>query len=884
MSNFKTIKEIAKTYIFLIVFIIISIYTSVFPIPLVQSLDRYFSEILLYSNTVTQDKEKLAVILVGDKTVDALERWPLDRAYYADLLNNHMGGAKAVVFDFLFPDKYIQEGDMAFAAAMARNGRVVLSYIDNYDGQPLTYPFDLFLNTAHSLGYVNYIKDEDGFTRNYNLLEEFDGILRKSLLFSTLDVAGYELNMFDGGFFLVETDSGKVVSTFDSEYSDFFVASASEENIKIYELIDVLDNQYPQNEFDNAITFLGGSFAGASDTINMPDRPIIGVHFLLNAMNTLLANVQPTSLSVFFQSFLKILNVLILFFAVRKLKLKWSAFVSIGLLVLNSLLFTYLTKTFWITFDIAHFILLIMTAYIVSLIDKILFGDKKLKKMEASLDKILNLNMDTVEITNFVDYIKSIEENILRQSHFSVVEYLVGHSHPIVQKYYNSEPSLNIRILDNRVLIPLGSFNKKNEMEFIVLGYKGKINGSELKYIASLFVTVYTFFQYRSEYAKKNALFLNLFESMVSAVDAKSPITGFHSKKVADFSVRIGTLLGYDDQALEQLYFAGIVHDIGKIAVPDNVLDKPCFFSANDRAIMESHPAKGAEMANLLDLGDDIKTAIMQHHERIDGKGYPLGLKGDEISEVARIIKIADVYDALTSERQYKKVWPIKRVCDLFYEGLGTVFDERITLLVLEDIKPADWVPPVKRIKQKEGVSDSNKNAIFALLSRSRDLYAHQIKDYMHYVESLNQKSHKDDCYQFADPLHVDFKFDTTFSFGGIHFGEHVSKEEWLDSFPSCILIENYPKRRYYYKHNDGLVKGFLYVFLRGYLNVCALNSGTGDLKSAFVEEFKIYGEPVLVEDHVQIWDAGDTYICLQDAAEFECAIALYLNKYFLGE
>ncbi|MGD8394179.1 MAG: HD-GYP domain-containing protein, partial [Candidatus Eiseniibacteriota bacterium] len=143
--------------------------------------------------------------------------------------------------------------------------------------------------------------------------------------------------------------------------------------------------------------------------------------------------------------------------------------------------------------------------------------------------------------------------------------------------------------------------------------------------------------------------------SLVAAIDAKDAYTRGHSERVQIAACAIGAAMGLDAAAATDLYWAALLHDIGKIGVPDAILNKVDSLDADEVATLRQHPVLGAEMLAPLDWLERARQAIRHHHERIDGKGYPDGLSGDEIPLAARIIAVADTFDAMISRRHYRR-------------------------------------------------------------------------------------------------------------------------------------------------------------------------------------------------------------------------------------
>jgi putative nucleotidyltransferase with HDIG domain len=164
-------------------------------------------------------------------------------------------------------------------------------------------------------------------------------------------------------------------------------------------------------------------------------------------------------------------------------------------------------------------------------------------------------------------------------------------------------------------------------------------------------------------------------EALARAIDAKSSWTAGHSTRVAEIAVAIGQAMHYDPPSLDRLRRGGLLHDIGKIGVSAAILDSPAPLTAEQRAIVEQHPTLGARILEPLPHCADLLPMVLQHHERFDGAGYPAGLAGAGIAPDARIMAVADVYDAMTSERPYRRGVASRDAAVWIAEGAGTQFD-----------------------------------------------------------------------------------------------------------------------------------------------------------------------------------------------------------------
>jgi len=163
--------------------------------------------------------------------------------------------------------------------------------------------------------------------------------------------------------------------------------------------------------------------------------------------------------------------------------------------------------------------------------------------------------------------------------------------------------------------------------------------------------------------------------ALVAAVEAKDEYTHGHSARVAEYSVRLGQQMGLGPTQLRQLAQGAVLHDIGKIGTADTVLNKPGALTPEERAWIEQHPVAGWEIVRQAPSLHAALEVVRHHHERWDGTGYPDGLAGTAIPLQARMAAVADVWDALTSERAYRAAWSPQRALDHLVAGVGSQFD-----------------------------------------------------------------------------------------------------------------------------------------------------------------------------------------------------------------
>jgi len=173
-------------------------------------------------------------------------------------------------------------------------------------------------------------------------------------------------------------------------------------------------------------------------------------------------------------------------------------------------------------------------------------------------------------------------------------------------------------------------------------------------------------------------------ETLRRTVDAKDAYTRGHSDRVSCYSVLIGEKLGLSKEDLEILKVGGLFHDIGKIGIPDNILLKPSKLTFEEYDEIKKHPLIGAHILENSKVFENIIPIVLHHHERYDGKGYPYGLKGEDIPFMARIVAVSDTFDAMTSSRSYRNSLSIDIVKDEFKKCNGTQFDPDIVSIFLD--------------------------------------------------------------------------------------------------------------------------------------------------------------------------------------------------------
>ena len=260
------------------------------------------------------------------------------------------------------------------------------------------------------------------------------------------------------------------------------------------------------------------------------------------------------------------------------------------------------------------------------------------------------------------------------------------------------------------IVLPLSKKHKRRRFEQAVIfetalmitfgAFAESLLGSPVSMriaITASIIFYYMFFQsayYREDITKKQFEQAKMFErfsyqvvtALSSTVDAKDSYTNGHSQRVADYSKEIAGRLGMDEDFIRDIYFMGLLHDIGKIGIPDNIINKKGKLTDEEYSIIKTHPAIGSEVLKKITEMPGLSCGARWHHERYDGKGYPDGIKGTDIPIEARIIAVADAYDAMSSKRSYRDAMPQADIRKEIVRVRGTQLDPEISDIMIQMI------------------------------------------------------------------------------------------------------------------------------------------------------------------------------------------------------
>lgn len=218
----------------------------------------------------------------------------------------------------------------------------------------------------------------------------------------------------------------------------------------------------------------------------------------------------------------------------------------------------------------------------------------------------------------------------------------------------------------------------------LLAGGKGgadpEIASPEIQFLDATADFLGTFHENIARFDEQRAMMTSTLEALVAAIDAKDRYTCGHSERVALLAGMIARAMGMDDASAERVRLSGLVHDVGKIGVPEAILCKPGKPTDDEFAAIKRHPEIGHRILHGISGFEDLLPGVLHHHERWDGRGYPHRLGGEEIPLIARIIGLADAFDAMSSSRSYRNALPRERVLEEIRRGAGSQFDPKVVL------------------------------------------------------------------------------------------------------------------------------------------------------------------------------------------------------------
>ncbi len=267
---------------------------------------------------------------------------------------------------------------------------------------------------------------------------------------------------------------------------------------------------------------------------------------------------------------------------------------------------------------------------------------------------------------------------VVRSGHFSHFRTVDEVSDPAIRSFCVQEN------IDNLVILPLRYENEVLGVFSVMHRNNSEFKPDVINLLMAIADQASMSIKNAELYRGQQKMFRETIEALATAIDSRDNYTGGHSNMVTTYSVMIAEKMDFDEERLEVIRVAGILHDVGKIGITDTILNKPGKLTDEEMNIIKAHPVLGRVILESIDALKHISEIVYHHHERFDGKGYPDGLEGEQIPLESRIIQVADIFDAITSNRIYRKSMPRQKALDIMRENRGTVSDPEITDILLD--------------------------------------------------------------------------------------------------------------------------------------------------------------------------------------------------------
>lgn len=851
---------------------------------------------ILASAEPPEPENKVIIVMCTDRTVQKLapvSGWPIDRSYYAALLEEAFKDAKTVVFDILFTDETSTKSDSALAEAVNKHGRVVLARSHS------AMPISALLDTNSRMGYALEFTENnsDAISRRYKLFVNEDRCTGPSLVCAALLQQGYTVT-FDGidTYTVISPDGETSYLSVDEEGYFYRIPAIHGTDVTVIDLYDVYNGSYSREYFKDAVVFVGGTVAGYEDIVYAPDfyisengaapsasMRVIGTKFLADSYLTALRGFSPLRISRLAESIIcAVIFLAAAFLAIRiPARFSWAPILGISAvwMIISRLLFVggicYAPMIMPMLSAVGAYLLVVVISLFMT------SREWLVSSVPTEVLYRLTYELEKAGVADtFEGYLQNLSADTFDALGAAVIKAQTDDSDElftvITPPERSSEGHVSMKAVRGRqinrrfgtrllMIIPLPIIGDE-EPTYTLLGTNRSVSQNWQQSVTALVLAMYIYYKAEKQSAEKQQMAMSMISMIIQMIDAKDPVTAGHSRRVSQISHQLAEWLGYDRKRAADVEFAALLHDIGKIGVEDTVLNKPGVFTAADFAQMKSHPALSAEIVRTVGLSEEIVDGVLHHHERLDGKGYPDGSTGENLTDFAKIIKVADVYDALTSRRQYKAAWSKKRALDTISGGIGTEFDEHIAKVFIENTDPEYSYDPA--CVQTENVFSE------AIITKAVN-FARLIWD----SAETPVMTKRNTMSRLKEP----FSFDCTRKFAGMEWGERFGTSQILKNLPSILHYDDQTDSTLIALRGprDGNVNNTVCYFRRGCLcaGIATLRPDTAD--SVTENLCKIYGPSVAADDAL-IWvDRG--LIAIRMNADGNDMIA-YLTAYLCNE
>ncbi len=688
-------------------------------------------------------RHDLVIVGIDRPSLKAMATWPWSRSVHAELVDRlSRAGARVIAFDVDFSTPRTRKEDADLAGAVSRSGRVVLAAFHEHralsSGAVVEYaslPYPALLRAARAVGSINLPIDADGAIRRVPVetpmlgadgwsfavqtaraaLDTLESPVRRTPD-GTLDLGNHRANIGQGDEFFIRFMGGP-------------------RTVPVVSFVDVLRGAVPTSQLTDKIVLIGATSLDLQDFRVTPFRgAMAGVEIQANAIATILSGrshhrLPPPSILALIFAIVVWWTVLLLALRVRRqaeIKRRALIICLAGSFTLCAIVVSaVLAFHSLVVVDVVPLLATGIGQVMTSLIAGYVFAERRIEFQRENIEALYRMGDETREGTSLdrlTDLLFAQARHLLGVDRLAL-EIWTSDEAPV--REWRSRPTtdgapplptplydqLAARVRSTGLPVTAIDLVLHRRMEpqtrplraslFVPFVAHNHVIGilqvhrerpipfqeGEAKTLLTLATQAALNIENGRLLDDVRTLFHRSLEAFSTALDFKDNDTGGHSKRVSLYAREVASRMGIAGTDLDVISQGALLHDIGKISVPDRILRKPGKLTEEEWVTMREHPDTGYRMLKTIRIPDAIATIVRQHHERFDGTGYPHRLTGPAISLGARIFAVADYYDALTSNRPYRKAQPIERVLDDIRIASGGHFDPAVveTFLAIPD-------------------------------------------------------------------------------------------------------------------------------------------------------------------------------------------------------
>lgn len=628
--------------------------------------------------------ERPILIAIGERSLALLGQWPWPRSQHARLVER-LASARIVAFDILFSEK--GQGDLEFAKAIRSHGRVILAshaMRTSWQDLPrLVLPVAELLDACRDIGLTNVGADIDGTLRFlWPILATENGSFQslpiavgqascgKAELAASSDSGGYSMR-FCGNQFFADKENRVWLDLVPGDHDS-------------YEYVDVLAGRVPESAFQDRVIFVGMTAAGLGDVYALPHRSgsqmVPGVIYNIEAYQALRSGLTHMRASPLTEAALATALALVGGLLALLLPPGRSILFALGLVQSLALgAFMSLHGSLWL--GIVGPELALGGTYMGFLAARSMRMHSLNRVHRFSLRHIHDL-LGSSLCKNFDTYLRENWDALGGRLGMVLLHTCLAEAQLPRQLRSKATPnaitvfSCGYEGQKHVMLIPLAGGEATGG--YCVVGWRKRCEPQISYAIGTTMLSWHWYFTMLEHAERLNENLVGTIRAICSALDVRDVVSGKHSERVSAGVARFLDRLAMDRQTRMDIHFGALIHDIGKIGIPDGILNKTSSLSPEEFEAIKQHPLIGCQILASVPLPQTVVRGMLEHHERYDGKGYPHGLKGEEISLAARIIAVVDVFDALSNDRPYRKAMSKAEAIEVLEGARGTQLDPEL--------------------------------------------------------------------------------------------------------------------------------------------------------------------------------------------------------------